>query len=61
MDQIVICCDFDGTVTEKDNIIAMMKNTHSFNIVIGDSVTDLEAAKQADFVLARDLLLEKCG
>ncbi|MDQ0198377.1 2-hydroxy-3-keto-5-methylthiopentenyl-1-phosphate phosphatase [Neobacillus ginsengisoli] len=33
---------------------------NSFNIVIGDSVTDLEAAKQADFVLARDLLLEKC-
>ncbi|RDU38372.1 2-hydroxy-3-keto-5-methylthiopentenyl-1-phosphate phosphatase [Neobacillus piezotolerans] len=32
-----------------------------FKIVIGDSVTDLEAAKQADFVLARDLLLEKCG
>ncbi|WP_316568314.1 2-hydroxy-3-keto-5-methylthiopentenyl-1-phosphate phosphatase [Neobacillus sp. YIM B06451] len=31
-----------------------------FKIVIGDSVTDLEAAKQADFVLARDLLLEKC-
>lgn len=32
----------------------------SFKIVIGDSVTDLEAAKQADFVLARDLLKEKC-
>lgn len=31
-----------------------------FKIVIGDSVTDLEAAKQADFVLARDLLQEKC-
>ncbi|MCK0473163.1 2-hydroxy-3-keto-5-methylthiopentenyl-1-phosphate phosphatase [Halalkalibacter sp. APA_J-10(15)] len=29
-------------------------------IVIGDSITDLQAAKQADFVLARDLLLEKC-
>jgi 2-hydroxy-3-keto-5-methylthiopentenyl-1-phosphate phosphatase len=33
----------------------------SFKIVIGDSVTDLEAAKQADFVLARDLLQEKCA
>ena len=32
-----------------------------FTIVIGDSVTDLEAAKQADFVLARDLLEEKCS
>lgn len=31
-----------------------------FKIVIGDSVTDLEASKQADFVLARDLLREKC-
>lgn len=31
-----------------------------FKIVIGDSVTDLEAAKHADFVLARDLLQEKC-
>ncbi|WP_408606635.1 2-hydroxy-3-keto-5-methylthiopentenyl-1-phosphate phosphatase [Domibacillus epiphyticus] len=29
-------------------------------IVIGDSITDLEAAKLADFVVARDLLLEKC-
>jgi 2-hydroxy-3-keto-5-methylthiopentenyl-1-phosphate phosphatase len=32
-----------------------------FTIVIGDSVTDLEAAKQADFVLARDLLEVKCS
>lgn len=32
----------------------------NFKIVIGDSVTDLEAAKHADFVLARDLLEEKC-
>ena len=31
-----------------------------YKIVIGDSVTDLEAAKQADFVIARDLLKEKC-
>ncbi|WHZ59449.1 2-hydroxy-3-keto-5-methylthiopentenyl-1-phosphate phosphatase [Metabacillus hrfriensis] len=29
-------------------------------IVIGDSVTDLEAAKLADFVFARDFLLGKC-
>lgn len=32
----------------------------TFTIVIGDSVTDLEAAKQATFVLARDLLEKKC-
>ncbi|MCA0173299.1 2-hydroxy-3-keto-5-methylthiopentenyl-1-phosphate phosphatase [Bacillus sp. RAR_GA_16] len=29
-------------------------------IVIGDSITDLEAAKQADQVFARDFLAEKC-
>jgi 2-hydroxy-3-keto-5-methylthiopentenyl-1-phosphate phosphatase len=37
------------------------KNEKHFNIVIGDSVTDLEAARLADFVLARDLLEEKCA
>ncbi|MFC0558264.1 2-hydroxy-3-keto-5-methylthiopentenyl-1-phosphate phosphatase [Halalkalibacter alkalisediminis] len=31
-----------------------------FKIVIGDSITDLQAAKQANFVIARDFLLEKC-
>lgn len=31
-----------------------------YKIVIGDSITDLQAAKQADFVFARDFLLEKC-
>lgn len=30
-------------------------------IVIGDSITDLQIAKQADFVFARDFLLEKCA
>lgn len=45
----------------KPSIIRKLTNREdSFNIVIGDSVTDLEAAKQADFVLARDLLQEKC-
>jgi 2-hydroxy-3-keto-5-methylthiopentenyl-1-phosphate phosphatase len=37
------------------------KDEECFTIVIGDSVTDLEAAKQADYVLARDLLEEKCS
>ncbi|ARK29518.1 2-hydroxy-3-keto-5-methylthiopentenyl-1-phosphate phosphatase [Halalkalibacter krulwichiae] len=31
-----------------------------FKIVIGDSITDLKVAQQADFVIARDFLLEKC-
>ncbi|WP_257351504.1 2-hydroxy-3-keto-5-methylthiopentenyl-1-phosphate phosphatase [Pseudalkalibacillus decolorationis] len=29
-------------------------------IVIGDSITDLQAAKRADSVIARDFLIEKC-
>jgi 2-hydroxy-3-keto-5-methylthiopentenyl-1-phosphate phosphatase len=37
------------------------KDEECFTIVIGDSVTDLEAAKQADFILAGDLLEEKCS
>ncbi|MGZ4135040.1 MAG: 2-hydroxy-3-keto-5-methylthiopentenyl-1-phosphate phosphatase [Tumebacillaceae bacterium] len=31
-----------------------------YKVVIGDSITDLQAAKQADFVLARSFLLQKC-
>jgi 2-hydroxy-3-keto-5-methylthiopentenyl-1-phosphate phosphatase len=45
----------------KPSIIRKLdQDQNSFKIVIGDSVTDLEAAKHADFVLARDLLQEKC-
>ncbi len=45
----------------KPSIIRKLtKGEDSYTIVIGDSVTDLEAAKLADFVLARDLLEEKC-
>ncbi|NRD78669.1 2-hydroxy-3-keto-5-methylthiopentenyl-1-phosphate phosphatase [Bacillus sp. BRMEA1] len=44
----------------KPSIIRKLDLDISFKIVIGDSVTDLEAAKYADFVLARDLLKEKC-
>ena len=45
----------------KPSIMRKLNNPMgSFKIVIGDSVTDLEAAKHADFVLARDLLQEKC-
>jgi 2-hydroxy-3-keto-5-methylthiopentenyl-1-phosphate phosphatase len=31
-----------------------------YKIVIGDSITDLQAAKQADLVIARDFLQQKC-
>ncbi|UZM99261.1 hypothetical protein OL548_02135 [Lysinibacillus sp. MHQ-1] len=31
-----------------------------FKIVIGDSLSDFEAAKQADIVLARDHLIQRC-
>lgn len=44
----------------KPSLIRKLKADHDFTIVIGDSITDLEAAKQADFVLARDFLAEKC-
>lgn len=44
----------------KPSIIRELGHQDDFKILVGDSVTDLEAAKQVDFVLARDLLLEKC-
>ena len=37
-----------------------VSKANSFHIVIGDSVTDFAAAKQANLVIARDRLLEKC-
>jgi 2-hydroxy-3-keto-5-methylthiopentenyl-1-phosphate phosphatase len=43
----------------KPSIMRKLEGQDTFKVVIGDSVTDLEAAKQADFVIARDLLLEK--
>lgn len=46
----------------KPSIIRKLnKDEDIFKIVIGDSVTDLEAAKQADFIMARDLLEKKCS
>ncbi|MGP1907111.1 2-hydroxy-3-keto-5-methylthiopentenyl-1-phosphate phosphatase [Metabacillus sp. JX24] len=44
----------------KPSIIRKLAASDQEVIVIGDSVTDLEAAKLADFVFARDYLLEKC-
>ncbi|MCM3705827.1 MULTISPECIES: 2-hydroxy-3-keto-5-methylthiopentenyl-1-phosphate phosphatase [Cytobacillus] len=43
----------------KPSIMRKFGAEDTLKVVIGDSITDLEAAKQADFVIARDLLLEK--
>jgi 2-hydroxy-3-keto-5-methylthiopentenyl-1-phosphate phosphatase len=43
----------------KPSIMRKLEAGDTYKIVIGDSVTDLEAAKQADLVIARDLLQEK--
>jgi 2-hydroxy-3-keto-5-methylthiopentenyl-1-phosphate phosphatase len=43
----------------KPSLIRQLTNENQRKIVIGDSITDLQAAKLADFVIARDLLLEK--
>jgi 2-hydroxy-3-keto-5-methylthiopentenyl-1-phosphate phosphatase len=53
-------CNNDCGCCKPSIIRELTKNKEYDNIVIGDSVTDLEAAKQADFVLARDMLEEKC-
>jgi len=45
----------------KPSIMREIAGESDFKLVIGDSVTDFEAAKQADFVIARDILLEKCN
>ena len=44
----------------KPSIIRKVSDENSYKIVIGDSITDLQAAKQADKVIARDFLIEKC-
>ncbi|MGG1575416.1 2-hydroxy-3-keto-5-methylthiopentenyl-1-phosphate phosphatase [Fictibacillus sp. NRS-1165] len=48
----------------KPSIIRAFKNLPDKKtvkkVVIGDSITDVAAAKQADLVIARELLLEKC-
>ncbi|MGM7636640.1 2-hydroxy-3-keto-5-methylthiopentenyl-1-phosphate phosphatase [Bacillus sp. Hm123] len=44
----------------KPTIIRQLANADVHTIVIGDSVTDLQAAKVADTVIARDYLSEKC-
>lgn len=44
----------------KPSIMRKLDQSGTYRIVIGDSVTDLEAAKQADYVFARDYLKIKC-
>jgi 2-hydroxy-3-keto-5-methylthiopentenyl-1-phosphate phosphatase len=43
----------------KTRVLRSYPNSRT-KIVIGDSITDLAAAKMADLVIARDLLLKKC-
>ncbi|WP_226668454.1 2-hydroxy-3-keto-5-methylthiopentenyl-1-phosphate phosphatase [Metabacillus litoralis] len=43
----------------KPSLIRKLTDKEQSKIVIGDSITDLQAAKLGDFVIARDLLLEK--
>lgn len=45
----------------KPTIMQHHSSTDSYRIVIGDSVTDFEAAKHADAVFARDRLQQKCA
>lgn len=52
MNQACGCC--------KPTIIRTLMQPNNTSIVIGDSITDFEAAKLADFVLARDILLDRC-
>ncbi len=44
----------------KPSLIRKLTNADDYNIVIGDSITDLQAAKLANGVIARDFLVEKC-
>ncbi|MDQ0272799.1 2-hydroxy-3-keto-5-methylthiopentenyl-1-phosphate phosphatase [Cytobacillus purgationiresistens] len=53
-------CTSQGCGCCKPSVIRKQSNEESYNIVIGDSITDLEAAKMADAVLARDFLIKKC-
>lgn len=44
----------------KPSIMNNLVDEHTFSIVIGDSITDFEAAKHANLVFARDRLLKLC-
>ncbi|MFC4355739.1 2-hydroxy-3-keto-5-methylthiopentenyl-1-phosphate phosphatase [Chryseomicrobium palamuruense] len=53
-------CDSQGCGCCKPSIIRKLLAEDATSIVIGDSITDLQAAKQADLVIARDFLIKKC-
>lgn len=53
-------CTSQGCGCCKPSVIRDLLGSSAKSIVIGDSISDWEAAKQADFVIARDLLAEKC-
>ncbi|MET4561312.1 2-hydroxy-3-keto-5-methylthiopentenyl-1-phosphate phosphatase [Lysinibacillus parviboronicapiens] len=44
----------------KPTVMRKVAHNDHFKIVIGDSISDFEAAKQADLVLARDHLITRC-
>lgn len=44
----------------KPSLLRKLARPDGHHVVIGDSITDLAVAKQADYVLARDFLLKKC-
>ncbi|ASB89906.1 2-hydroxy-3-keto-5-methylthiopentenyl-1-phosphate phosphatase [Bacillus sonorensis] len=44
----------------KPSIIRKLQGPDDFIVMIGDSVTDVEAAKRADLCIARDYLLKEC-
>jgi len=44
----------------KPSLLRKLAGEEDYTIVIGDSITDLQAAKLAHHVLARDFLLQKC-
>jgi len=45
----------------KPTVMREMAQSDQFKIVIGDSISDFEAAKQADLVLAREQLIDRCN
>lgn len=53
-------CESKGCGCCKPSIIRKLSSENNLNIIIGDSITDLEAAKMADVVIARDFLIRKC-
>lgn len=44
----------------KPTLIRKLSSEHDYKIIIGDSITDLQVAKLADKVFARDFLITKC-